>query len=73
MSDDLELIAHSTPPRRLDLERILVAEHGVDGMYLGACSASTTYGEALRRGLITLDQYEAARERSGRLWNYCGD
>jgi hypothetical protein len=60
-------------PKRMDLERELVAKHGVSPHYLGACSASTTYSEAERVGLITSEQYDAARRGHGRLWNYCGD
>lgn len=62
-----------TPPSRGDLERELVRNHGVNAMYLGACSMSTTYSEALRVGLITREQYKMAADSGGRLWNYCGD
>jgi hypothetical protein len=60
-------------PQRMDLERELVASHGVSPHYLGASSPSTTYSEAERVGLITREQYDAARQRYGRSWNYCGD
>lgn len=65
--------AQTVAPKRFDLERELVANHGVDAMYLGACSASTTYSEARARGLITDEQYDAARRTYGGMWNYCGD
>jgi hypothetical protein len=60
-------------PDRLVLERQLVNEHGVSPHYLGACSASTTYGEALQKGLISRAEYDAAATGYGRMWNYCGD
>lgn len=64
----------NTPtPTRYELERVLIAEHGVNAMYLGASSMSTTFREALERGLITREQYDDAHRRAGRSWNYCGD
>jgi hypothetical protein len=36
-------------------------------------SASTAFELFLRHGLITREEYDAAKARSGNLWNYAGD
>lgn len=57
-------------PSQIELERQLPEEDRM--MY--ACSAPyVTYRAALKTGLITQEQHDAAERGHGRLWNYCGD
>ena len=44
-----------------------------DRQMLGASSPYVAFGYALERGWITQREYDAAKARSGRMWNYCGD
>jgi len=55
---------------RLEIEQRAEPE---DRMMLSCSSAATSFAYAQRRGWITQAEYDAAKERYGRLWNYCGD
>jgi len=53
----------------------LVKEQFGQSAYLNLThsSAYVTFREGVRLGLITSDEYDAAQESYGRLWNYVGD
>lgn len=55
---------------RWDIEQRAPAEHR---MMLGASAAYVSFDYALREGWINQEDYDAAREHYGNLWNYCGD
>ena len=44
-----------------------------DRMMLGCSAPYVVYRYAYKRGWITQAEYDAAKQRYGRLWNYCGD
>ena len=66
---DGDLSGHDVVPRGAPVE----VRQDVSAMYLGACSARPRRRSSTRAGLITREQYNAARSRYGGMWNYCGD
>jgi ribulose bisphosphate carboxylase small subunit len=59
------------PLTRTDIARR--ADTAADRMMLQDSAPYVAFRYALERGWITQAEHDAARVRSGRLWNYCGD
>lgn len=58
-------------PRKVEeTSKILEDLYPVDANYSSRCSV---YQNGLKDGIITKNEFEAARNYYGRLWNYVGD
>lgn len=68
--------------RGLRKRRIVMKDNEIRKMYNKLCdlyphesfgSRSSVFIRALRNNMVTEEEFEAAREYYGSLWNYCGD
>lgn len=59
---------------RFIIENLVREQFGQNAyLNLAFSSASTTFGEGLRLGLITPAEFDQGRKYYGRLWDYVGD